>query len=66
MMHRIGRWTVILGILLTAIGLIAGFTAMFVDADGMAVNFLMLVPLGFAALLTGVTITQLHRDSSDN
>jgi len=66
MMHRFGRLAVIIGILLTAVGLIAGFGAMFKDADGMAVNLLMLVPLGFALLLTGVTVTQLSRGPDDN
>ncbi|WP_297529788.1 hypothetical protein [Thiohalobacter sp.] len=63
-MHRFGRYAVILGILLTAMGLLTGFSALFLDADSLAVNLLMLVPLGFAALLTGVVITQLSR--SDN
>ncbi|MBI5040011.1 MAG: hypothetical protein HZB57_02015 [Gammaproteobacteria bacterium] len=62
-MHRFGQLAVYLGILLVAVGLVGGFTAMFRDADGLAVNLLVLVPLGFAALLTGVVVTQLHRPS---
>lgn len=50
---------VYLGILLIATGLIGGFLALFQDADGVAVNLLMLVPLGFAALLTGTVVSQL-------
>ena len=60
-MHRMGRLAVYLGILLVVVGLIGGFAAMFRDADDLAVNLLMIVPLGFAALLTGVVVTQLHR-----
>ncbi len=60
-MHRVGQFAVYLGILLSAVGLIGGFTAMVRDADDLAVNLLVLVPLGFVALLTGVVVTQLHR-----
>ncbi|WJW76635.1 hypothetical protein QVG61_05975 [Thiohalobacter sp. IOR34] len=60
-----GRYAVVFGILLTAAGLIGGFTAMFQDADALAVNLLMLVPLGFAALLTGVVTTQFSRPSDE-
>ena len=60
-MHRVGRLAVYLGILLVAVGLVGGFGAMFRDADDVAVSLLMIVPLGFAALLTGIVVTQLHR-----
>ena len=56
---RIGRYTVYLGIVLIAVGLIGGFIALFQDADSLAVNLLVLVPLGFAALLTGTVVSQL-------
>jgi hypothetical protein len=62
-MHRFGQVAVYLGIALVAVGLIGGFGAMFRNAEAMAVNLLMLVPLGFAALLTGIVVTQLHRPS---
>ncbi len=65
-MHRVGELAVYLGVLLVAIGLVAGFLALFRDAEGLAVNLLILVPLGFAALLTGVVITQLHRPSDES
>ena len=58
-MASLGRYTVWFGIVLVAVGLIGGFTALFRDADGLAVNLLVLVPLGFAALLTGTVISQL-------
>ena len=58
-MNLIGRLMIYLGIVMVATGLIGGFTAMFRDADSTAVNLLVLVPLGFAALLTGTVLTQL-------
>mgnify|MGYP003571921969 FL=1 len=58
-MARVGRYTVYFGIILIAVGLIGGFLALFRDADSLAVNILILVPLGFVALLTGTVITQL-------
>ena len=58
-MGRVGRYAVYLGIILVVVGLTGGFIALFQDADGLAVNMLILVPLGFAALLTGTVISQL-------
>ena len=58
-MARVGRYTVYFGIILIAVGLIGGFLALFRDADSLAVNILILVPLGFVALLTGTVIAQL-------
>ncbi len=58
-MRRVGRYTVYAGVILIAIGLIGGFTALFTDADSLAVNLLTLVPLGFVVLLTGTVISQL-------
>jgi hypothetical protein len=58
-MGRLGRYTVYLGIVLIAAGLICGFLALFRDADSLAVNILVLVPVGFVALLTGTVISQL-------
>ena len=58
-MAHVGRYTVYFGIILIAVGLIGGFLALFRDADSLAVNILILVPLGFVALLTGTVIAQL-------
>ncbi len=60
-MQRLGVVSVYAGILLITVGLIGGFGALFVDADHIAVNLLTLVPLGFAALLTGTVVSQLNR-----
>jgi hypothetical protein len=58
-MRRVGRYTVYAGVVLIAIGLIGGFTALFRDADSLAVNLLTLVPLGFIVLLAGTVVSQL-------
>mgnify|MGYP000541327268 CR=1 FL=1 len=58
-MERVGRYTVYFGILLIAVGLVGGFTALFQDANSAAVNILILVPLGFVALLAGTVVSQL-------
>ena len=58
-MHQVGRVTIYIGIILTAIGLIIGFTAMFMDADDVAKMFLGLVPIGFVLLLVGTVSSQL-------
>ena len=58
-MERVGRYTVYTGIILIAAGLIGGFAALFQDADSLAVNLLILVPVGFVAMLTGTVISQL-------
>ena len=58
-MHQVGRVTIYIGILLTAIGLIIGFTAMFMDHDDFAKMFLGLVPIGFVLLLAGTVTSQL-------
>ena len=43
-----------LGLVLTLVGLIAGFGVMAYDADHVAVNLLGLVPLGFLAMFAGI------------
>jgi len=58
-MRAVGRYTVYLGIVLIAVGLVGGFLALFRDADSLAVNILVLVPAGFVILLTGTVISQL-------
>ena len=60
-MQRLGVISIWVGILMIAVGLIAGFGAMIKDADHIAVNLLTLVPLGFVALLAGTVICQLNR-----
>jgi uncharacterized membrane protein len=58
-MHRAGRASIYIGIALVAIGLIVGFTAMFMDYDDQAKILIGLVPIGFVLLLAGTVATQL-------
>ena len=53
-MLRIGRITTWLGVILTAVGLIAGFGLIWLGQQQTAKIFLMLTPIGFLLLLTGV------------
>ena len=52
-MHRAGRIAIYIGIGLVAVGLIVGFTLMFMGNDDQAKFFIGLVPIGFVTLLTG-------------
>ena len=56
-MLRIGRYTAYFGGIMTFLSLVIGFTAMFNGAEGMAKFFIMLVPIGFLILFTGVVTT---------
>ena len=60
-MHLIGKATVYLGILMVVAGLVVGFTAMSMDSDSSAIQWIGLVPLGFLMLLLGTVMTQLSR-----
>ena len=57
--HRIGTWALIVGALMTVVGLLAGFGFMFAGHDEPAKLFLALVPLGFLAGFTGIVMTLL-------
>ena len=65
-MNRFGRFAVYLGILMIAAGLIIGFGAMFRNADGNAIMWLGVVPVGFLVLLVGTVISQLYRREDDD
>ena len=65
-MHQVGRVTIYIGIALTVIGMIVGFTAMFMDSDNLAKVFIGLVPIGFVLLLAGTVATQLSAPKSNN
>ncbi|MDH5179503.1 MAG: hypothetical protein OEZ39_18505 [Gammaproteobacteria bacterium] len=65
-MHQLGRIAVYLGITLITAGVIIGFTAMFLDKDNHAVNWLAIIPVGFVVLLLGTVMTQLAKpDQTD-
>ena len=57
-MHRLGVITTLLGLILSAVGLIVGFWKMLNGSENAEV-WISLVPLGFVGLLLGVTLTQL-------
>lgn len=59
-MHRLGVAVVVVGGLLTGIGLIVGFALMFGGHDDGAKLFLALVPVGFLLGFTGLVTTLLH------
>ncbi len=63
-MHRLGRIITWSGVILSALGTIAGL-ALMSQQPQMAKFFLMLVPIGFVLLLTGV-VTAVMTDSTDN
>jgi len=65
-MYQVGRIAVYLGILLIAAGIIIGFGAMWLDADGQAVNWLSSIPVGFVVLLLGTVMTQLSGANKDD
>ena len=64
-MDRIGRYSLITGLVLTLIGLVFGFGLMFAGQDDWAKFFLMIVPFGFLVLFAGLSTVVLFapRDS---
>jgi hypothetical protein len=58
-MHRAGQIAIYIGIGLVAVGLIVGFTLMFMGNDDQAKLFIGLVPIGFVGLLAGMVSTLL-------
>lgn len=60
-MHLVGSITVYTGIIMTILGLVVGFSAMYVNADSSAIQWIGLVPAGFALLMLGTVMTQLSR-----
>jgi len=65
-MYKLGRIAVYIGILLITLGILVGFAAMWLDADGQAVNWLGIVPIGFVVLLLGTVMTQLSGSSRND
>jgi len=58
-MYQAGRIAIYIGIGLVAVGLIVGFTFMFMGNDDLAKFLIGLVPIGFVLLLTGTVTTLL-------
>jgi ABC-type antimicrobial peptide transport system permease subunit len=66
-MDRLGRYSLIAGLVITVVGLIFGFYFMFTDSDELAEMFLMAVPLGFLITFAGLSTVVMFspRDSDD-
>jgi uncharacterized membrane protein YccC len=58
-MHRFGVISVLLGLVLSIVGLVVGFTLAI--GSGTGEEWFTLVPFGFMLLLLGVTMTQLGK-----
>jgi len=55
-MNHAFKIMLVLGIILTLVGVVVGFTAMFIDAEsGLAIYFIGMVPIGF--LMTFASLT---------
>jgi hypothetical protein len=64
-MHQAGRFAIYIGIGLIAVGLIVGFTFMFMGNDDQAKFLIGLVPIGFVLLLAGMVTTLLGPSPRD-
>jgi hypothetical protein len=58
-MYKFGRFLLLFGVLLTAVGLVGGFALMFGGNDESAKLLLGAVPVGFLAVFTGLVMTLL-------
>lgn len=56
-MHKVGVYALIIGAILTIVGLVVGFSYMFAGDDQMTKIFLAAVPLGFIIGFAGVVAT---------
>ena len=61
-MQKLGRIVIIIGLAITAITFVAGFTTMIMEIPA-AKFFLMLIPVGFLILFTGVVMVLLTGQS---
>ncbi len=53
--NRLFKWTLVIGILVTSFGVIAGFTTMFMGLDNFALYFIGVVPIGFLFVFAALT-----------
>ncbi|HRJ52122.1 MAG TPA: hypothetical protein PLE99_05095 [Candidatus Thiothrix moscowensis] len=65
-MDRIGRYSLIAGLIITVTGLVLGFGFMFADSDELAKIFLMAVPVGFLVLFAGLSTVVLFSPRDSN
>jgi len=61
---KIGRYLLIAGLVITLIGLMAGFGLMFFGDSEWAKFFLMVVPIGFMVGFAGLTTTLMNSPDS--
>ena len=59
-MHKLGVFFVLLGLVLSIVGVAVGFWLML--TRGIGTFWMALVPVGFVSLVAGVTLTQLYRE----
>jgi uncharacterized membrane protein len=64
-MHRWGRTAALIGFVLTLLGIVFGFGAMFAGHDGWAKPLITLIPVGFLLLFAGVTTALLATPEGD-
>ncbi|MGB4947504.1 MAG: hypothetical protein WBQ05_09970 [Candidatus Competibacter denitrificans] len=56
---RLGRWMVLIGAILTAVGLITGFAALTIGDRGLILNLLGLTPVGVLLAFSGTVLVVL-------
>jgi len=61
-MQKLGNLTVLIGLILSVVGVVVGFWYLF-QGDEVAMTWLSLVPYGFMALMLGVTVNQMSKKS---
>ncbi|UOG91698.1 MAG: hypothetical protein L3K52_16120 [Candidatus Thiothrix sulfatifontis] len=65
-MDRLGRYSLIIGLVITVVGLIFGFGFMLVDSDELAKMFLLAVPLGFMVTFAGLATIVIFSPREDD
>ena len=61
---KIGRYLLIVGFVITLIGLVVGFGLMFFGSSEWAKFFLMIVPIGFMVGFAGLTTSLMNSPDS--
>ena len=54
-MNQLFKWTLVVGIVVTALGLVAGFSAMFMGQEDFAKYFITVIPIGFLFVFAALT-----------
>ena len=63
---RIGKSIFIIGLVLTIVGLFAGFGLLILDNAKWAIRFLMAIPTGFVFLFTGLATSVMFSPRNDS